>query len=222
MLGNLIKGLVRGSVDTLRALMVGPQGDTKISAFLPDYATLVAEGGVWRANETTATASVVALPTTAALFTLGNNEPDDGKWYVVLAAYGFNSANAAAIDNFGLAGVVSQRKALTGGLDVTMARDIASATGVINMLGGRVVYNGNAILDEGVTVTDDRWFPLGMNSGSTAVASATGGCVWNWLHGLVVLPPKTLFGMVSTATSTSNTTRKGLVWAEVPRSFLKG
>lgn len=217
---SLIRGLLRGSVDTERTVAVGGQGDVFTSKFMPDFAQLVAEGRVWRSNETSATASVVALPTTAALFTLGNNEPDNGLWYVVIAAFGFNSANAAAIDNFALAGVISQQRAVTGGIDVSLARDLAAGTVVVNQRGGSIVYNGNAILDTGVTVTDDRWFPLGMPSGSTAVASATGGSVFNWLNGLVVLPPKTLFGMVSTATSTSNTTRKGLIWAEVPPSYL--
>ena len=218
-LGDIF-GLVRGSQDR-RHMAVGSEGDLLTSSFLPKFARLVAEGRVWRANETSATASVTALPTTASLFTIGNNEPDDGLWYVGIAAYAFNSANAVALDAFALAGVISQVRALTGGIDVTMARDIAATTGVENQLGGQVVYNGNAILDTGVTVTDDRWFPLGMGSGSTAINSATGMSIWNWLDGLVILPPKTLFGMVSTATSTSNTTRKGLIWAEVPKSYLK-
>ena len=217
---SLLKGLVRNSDAVERPVSVSAKGSLFVVQSMPDYAQLVAEKRVWRANETAATASVVALPTTAALFTVGNNEPDDGLWYVVIAAYGFNSANAVAIDNFALAGCISQQRALTGGIDVTLARDIAAGTGVVNQLGGSIVYSGNAILDAGVTITDDRWFPLGMNSGSTAVNSATGGAVFNWLHGLVILPPKTLFGMVSTATSTSNTTRKGLIWAEVPKSYL--
>ena len=102
-----------------------------------------------------------------------------------------------------------------------MARDIANSTGVKNMLGAYATnYNGHAILDEGVTVTDDRWFPLATGQGTTAVNSGTGQTLFAWMHGLVILPPKALFGMVSTATSTSNTTRKGAIWAEVPRSWL--
>ena len=220
-MGLPIFGTKRGTTDP-KAIEVSPRGSIYTNRDLPDFAHLVAEGRVWRANESSATASVVALPTTAGLFTLGNNEPDDGNWYIVIAAYAFNAANAAALDAFALAGVISQRRALTGGLDVTMARDIASGTGVVNQLGGQIVYNGNAILDAGVAVTDDRWFPLGQGSGSTAINSATGMSIWNWLHGLVILPPKTLFSMVSTATSTSNTTTKGVVWAEVPKKYLLG
>lgn len=218
---SFVKGLVRGSVDAFRHAMVGPQGDVKVSKFLPDYAQLVAEGRVWRAQETTATASVVALPTTAGLFTIGNNEPDDGLWYVGLVAYAYNAANAAAIDNYSLVGCLSQLPALTGGIDVTMAQDLAKTT--IKSMGGvrGGGYNGKAILDTGVTVTDDRWFPVGPGSGSTGVASGTGGAaVFSHLYGLVVLPPKTLFSLVSTATSTSNTTTKGFIWAEVPRGYL--
>lgn len=218
-----MQGLVRGSVDVMRRLAVGPQGDAKVSKFLPDFAQLVAEGRVWRAQETTATASVVALPTTAGLFTIGNNEPDNGLWYVGIAAYAYNAANAAAIDNYSLVGCLSQLPALTGGIDVTMAQDLAKTTvkSMSGTAGGG--YNGKAILDTGVTITDDRFFPLGAGSGSTAVASGTGGAaVFSWLNGLVVLPPKTLLSMVSTATSTSNTTTKGFIWAEVPRSWLLG
>jgi len=218
---DMLKGLVRGALDTKRAFCVGGQGDLKASKLLPDYAQLVAEGRVWRAQETTATASVVALPTTAGLFTIGNNEPDDGLWYVGLVAFAYNAANAAAIDNFSLVGCLSQLPAVTGGIDVTLAQDLAKTT-IKNMCGVRGGgYNGKAILDTGVAITDDRWFPLGPGSGSTAVASGTGGAaVWSELKGLVILPPKTLLSMVSTATSTSNTTTKGLIWAEVPKNWL--
>ncbi len=217
-----LKGLVRGTVDTLRALAIGGQGQQLQAKYLPDYATLVAEGRVWRVQEVTATGSVIALPSTASLLTIGNNEPDDGLWYVVLAVTAFNSANAAAIDGFGLAGVLSQIPAVTGGLGVTMAQDLAKtvAKSMVGIRGG--TYNGRAIFDTGVAVTDDDWFPIATGINSTAIASGTGATVFSWVNGLIVMPPKTLFGMVSTATSTSCTTRKGLIWAEVPRQWLLG
>lgn len=221
---STVKGLVRGTVDVLRHFGVGGQGQTFTSKLLPDYAQLVAEGRVWRAQEASATASVTALPTTASLFTLANNEGDDGSWYVVLAVYAFNAANAAALDVWGLAGCLSMQQAATGGIDVTVARDIAS-TSIKPMLGGYGTvspYGGRAIVDTGVTITDDLWFPLATSNGSTAINSGTGGSLFHWVNGLIVLKPKSLFGMVSTATSTSNTTRKGVIWAEVPKSWLLG
>src|SRR3990167_8933153 len=120
---SIVKGLVKGSGDMLKHLMVGRQGDLKVSNFLPKYATLAAEGRIWKAQEANAgSASVVALPTTAGLFTIGNNEPDDGLWYIPLFAYGFAVSNAAAIDHFSLTGCLSQIPAVTGGLGVTMAQ----------------------------------------------------------------------------------------------------
>lgn len=211
-----INGLVRGSVDTRRAVAVGPQGDVKTAKLFPDYTQLVAEGRVWRAQEASATASVVNLPTTAALFSLVNNEPANGKWYVILALYAYNTANAAAVDNFSLACCVQTAEAQAN----ASAQDIPR-TSVKPMLSGGLqgAYPGNAILDAGVTVTDDLWFPVG-NSGSTAIASATGGSLWVWVNGLIILPPRGALYTVSTATSTSNTTRKGVVWAEVSQSML--
>ena len=216
-----IMGLIRGTRDKETGIGVGNEGDVMVSNFLPKYARLAAEGRIWKAQEANAgSASVVALPTTAGLFTIGNNEPDDGLWYVVLAAYAFNVANAAAIDSFSLVGCVSQLPAVTGGLAVTMAQDQAKTT--IKSMGGirGGGYNGRAILDTGVTITDDVWFPLGPSSGSTGVASAAGAAVFNWMHGLIILPPKTLLGLVSVATSTSNTTNKGIIYAEVPKNYL--
>ena len=217
---SLLKGLVRGTSDVLRSLMVGPQGDLKQSQFLPRYATITAEGRVWRAQEASATASVVAMPSTAGLYTVGNNEPDDGLWYVLLAVTSFNSANAAALDHYGMAACVSQLPAVTGGLSVTLAQDLAKTT-IKSMCGVRGGgYNGRAILDTGVAVTDDDWFPISNSSGSTAIASGTGITTWHWIDGCIILPPKTMISIVSTATSTSNTTRKGFVWAELPRNYL--
>ena len=203
---------VRGAEDRYVSPASNSQGVALGSKHLPDYATLVAEGRVWRAQEATATASVTALPTTTALFTLGNNEPDDGLWYVVIAMYGQEVANAAAIDRWSLACCISQLPAVTGGTDTTLAQDIAK-TSIKNMLSVRGgAYSGRAILDTGVSLaTDDLWFPLG-TSGTTAVASATGGSAWVWLNGLIVLPPKGVLATASLATSASCTTRKGILW----------
>lgn len=216
MLDQLANTQVRGTIDQTRRLAGGGQGQVFTSKLLPDFAQLVAEGRVWRGQEASATASVTALPTTTALFCLNNNEQDDGLWYVPLAVYAFNSANAAAIDAFSLAANVVQ---LPG--DTTFAQDIAK-TSIKNMLGARGGgYNGRAQLDTGVTLTtDDLWFPICNDSGSTAINSGMGKSIFQWIHGLFILPPKSALCIVSTATSTSNTTRKGVIWAEVPKSWL--
>lgn len=214
-------GLVRGTVDVTRTKAVSPQGVSFFSKLMPDYAQLCAEGRVWKAQEANAgTASVVALPTTASLFTIGNNEPDDGLWYVPLFAYAFAVSNAAAIDHFSLVGCLSQIPAVTGGIQTTLAQDIAKSTikSMSGVRGGQ--YSGRAILDAGVTITDDLWFPLGPSSGSTAVASAAGAVSWCPINGYFVIPPKTSFGMVSIATSASCVTMKGLIYAEVPKNYL--
>ena len=210
------KLLIRGRTDQWRSAAGNGQGVAYVSKFLPDYAQLVAEGRVWRAQEASATASVTALPSTTALFCVANNEPDDGLWYVGIAAYAFNSANAAALDNFALAACITQLPS-----DTAFAQDIAK-TSVKSMLGARGgAYSGRAVLDTGTTLTtDDLWFPLSSGSGSTAINSATGTAIWSWLNGLIVLPPKSAVCLVSTATSTSNTTRKGLIWAELPKEYL--
>lgn len=213
----------RGTSSTDVPLQGGPFGDLYFSNFLPPYARLCAEGRVWKAQEANAgTASVVALPTTAGLFTIGNNEDDDGLWYVPLLAYAFAVSNAAAIDHFSLVGCLSQIKATTGGTNPTLTQDIAKTTikSMAGVVGGG--YNGKAILDAGVSITDDLWFPLGPSSGSTGVASNAGAVAHCPLNGYFLIPPKTIFSMVSVATATTCVTMKGLIYAEVPREWLLG
>ena len=216
-----IMGLIRGTRDKETGIGVGNEGDVMVSNFLPKYARLAAEGRIWKAQEANAgSASVVALPTTAGLFTIGNNEPDDGLWYVPLFAYAFAVSNAAAIDHFSLTGCLSQLPAVTGGISVTLTQDIAKTT-IKSMCGVRGGgYAGRAILDAGVTVTDDLWFPLGYGSGTTGVASAAGPVAWCPIDGYFLIPPKTNFSMVSVATSTSCVTMKGLIYAELPKAML--
>lgn len=211
-----LKGLLRGSTDTPRSVAVQGQGNVLTAKLLPDYATLVAENRVFHVIEASATASVTTLPTTAALPVLANGEPADGLWYVVLAVFAFNSANAVALDSFGLATLIQMQVNAT-----TFAQDIAR-TSVKPMLSGGGAYSGNAVIDTGVSAVDDLWIPIGRSSGSTAINSATGASLFEWLHGMIVLKPGGGTSLVSTATSGSNTTRKGWIWAEVPKSYLVG
>ncbi len=220
---STLKGLVRGTNDTLRTGMFGGVGQQMTAQFMPDYAHLVAEGRVWRVQESAATASVQALPSTTALLVLGNNEPDDGLWYLGIAVTCFQSVNAGAgaFDVVGLAGMISQLPDPIGGLDTSLTQDQAKTTikSMTGLRGG--TYPGKAIIDQGVTLdTDDDWFPLATSGGPSGVTAAKGLTLFSWLNGIVILPPKTLFAIISTATSGTNTTRKGFIWAEVPRSYI--
>jgi hypothetical protein len=155
---------------------------------------------------------------------LGNNEPDDGLWYVLIAVTAFNAANAGAgaFDSFGVAGCISQLPAVTGGLSSTLTQDQAKTTikSLCGIRGG--TYNGRAIIDQGLAaaLVDDDWFPVSVASGPTGVTASKGITIWHWLHGIIVLPPKSLLALAGTSTSASNTLRKGLVWAEVPKNYL--
>ncbi len=219
---STLKGLVRGTNDTLRTGMFGGVGSQMTAKFMPDYAHLVAEGKVWRVQEAAATGSAQALPTTTALLVVGNNEPDDGLWYLGIAVTMFCSVNAAAaFDVIGLSGMISQFTDVTGGLDTALTQDQAKTTikSMTGLRGG--TYPGKAIIDQGVTLdTDDDFFPIANGTGPTGIVAAKGLTIFSWLNGIVVLPPKTLFSLASTSTSGTSTTRKGFIWAEVPRSYI--
>ena len=89
-------------------------GNLLTARYVPDYAQLVALGLVWGAQETSATASVVAKPTTTAAAALYNdNEPDSQIDLVVFGLTATAPASAAQLAMAGLVYVVQKEKPST-------------------------------------------------------------------------------------------------------------
>lgn len=206
---GLLRGILRGTTDE-KHIQVSRYGDLYVTQHLPSYTELVNAGMVWTCGAATATAAVTNLPTTTAVISLYNNEPEGGKSYVVLAVFGFNAANAAALDGWAIVHCVNDAMPTT-----RPTADIAVAS-IKGLKARQGAYGGNAIVDLAATVTDDLWKPVS-TSVNTAVNSATGTALYitNQQAILPVLPPGGMYSLASTATSTSLTTRLGFVWAEI-------
>lgn len=175
---------------------------------LPSLASLINEGVCWQAGAATAVAAVTTMPTTTAQITLYNNEPDGGKSYILLAVYGIQEANGAALSSWGIAHCVNAAKPAT-----VPTADIAS-TSFKNLKARAGAYGGNAIVDLAATVVDDLWKPVGPFAGTTVV-SLSGTQIDVPLNGLVILPPGGEYSLASVASATSVTVRLGFRWAEV-------
>lgn len=212
----LNKYLRRGTTTQEVGSAANETGSLYVNQELPPVSVLSARGMIWRAKQATATASVTALPTTAAAVSLQNAENDDGLWYVILAVTSFNAANAAAVDAVGLVHCITDVPGTA-----LLTQDIAK-TSVKGYRAAQGGYNGRAIIDLAASITDDLWEPIAPGGGSTGVASATGGTNVFWLPVPIILPPRGIHSLQSTATSTSATTAKGWIWAEVTKGMLFG
>lgn len=175
---------------------------------LPDLATLTNEGCVWQAGQATATAAVLALPTTTAGITLYNNEPEGGKSYVLLSAFATQVANAAAQASWHLAHAIGRLKPAT-----RPTADIAAAS-IYNMKSPGPAYGGYAIIDLAATVEDTLWKNVGP-SVNTAVVSLSGTAIDVPLHGGVILAPGGSYSLQAVASAVDITVRMGFRWAEI-------
>lgn len=213
---SVLNRLYRRGTTTEQPATGNETGAMYVNQELPLSAVLAARGGMWRAKQATATASVTALPTSAAAVSLQNGEADDGLWYVIYAVTSFNAANAAALDAIGLVHCITDVPGTA-----TLTQDIAK-TSIKGYRAAQGAYGGKAIIDLAATITDDLWEPIAPGGGSTAINSAAGGTSVFWLPVPIILPPKGIHSLQSTATSTSATTAKGWIWAEVTKGMLFG
>lgn len=207
-INSILQILRKGTTTEDRRLEGSVRGGMFVQKDLPDYTQLVNENAVWSFTEASAVAAVTAVPTTTAQVTLYNNEASGGKSYVIMAVFGTQVGNGAALNSWHLMHLVQLASPTT-----RPTQDIARAS-----IGGHktpsTTYGGNAIIDLAATVVDDLWKPIGPFAGTT-VASLTGTSIYFWMHGSVILAPGGEYSLVGVASATGITTRLGMTWAEV-------
>src|SRR5919108_6484861 len=89
-------------------LFINNRGELLIANAIPPATMMVNKGSSWWASTTTATAPVIAIPTTAALIGLWNGEPDNGKSYIIDSVFVVQVAATAAVQAVGILANVSQ------------------------------------------------------------------------------------------------------------------
>jgi hypothetical protein len=185
-------------------LQANKRGDLYTVKGLPDFTYLVNAGYVWRAKSA-ATACVIAVPTTASIFTLQNTEGEGGKSYVIIDLFAMNVVADAFVQPAHIIYVVNG------------ARVANQAASVVpwNAKARSPAYAGSAILAApGANVVDTGWFPA-CNSTVAAIASLPGQGIYARMDGLIILPPGGLMGVSVYGADVTFTYHVGATWAEV-------
>lgn len=207
----VLQAFIKGSNERVN-VAASPSGALYTAQYGLPYARWVAEGKGYKVIEASATAGVIALPTTTAALTIQNGEPDNGKWYVVHSVFCTFEASAAAVETAYIAHCVGMNRVAAATQDLAL-------TSVKPLLAGAGPYAGAAILDLAATVVDDLWSPAS-NTVSGAVASNSEFSLVHLLDGLVIIKPKAQYSLEICATTTGVTGRLGLAWFEVDRDEL--
>lgn len=186
-------------------LHINNRGDQIVAQGLPELTEVTRLGQSFTVITATAAAPVIAIPTTAALLSLWNGEPDNGKSYIIDSVFAVKVANDAS------ASAMAMLAMLNVGKIATAIANTLTPRGTIGQ-----VYNGTGRVAVGTTVVNDGWFPLGQNATSAPTATVSiGQAIDIPLRGLYIVRPGYQFNLsVLAAVATASSVQLGIRWHE--------
>jgi len=155
-------------------------------------------------------AAVTAIPTTAVILALYNNEPDGGRSYVIDYVWAFNVAvTSVTIFHAGMIGCLGQvREAIpTNAAPVIKS---SSGTGKLDTR-ARTIVSGTAL--PATTGLATNWFPLG-DSWVNSVVTLPGHAQIVNVDGRIIVPPGRYFATHVLSSITTHTYIMGIGWTE--------
>lgn len=200
-----------GGVDQ-RDLVLSQQLELLVAAGAAPYQEIVRAGRAFWTGTTTAVAGVIAIPTTAVMFALFNNDVDGGRSLIIdwLAAQNVVSTGVATqAQMLGLIGqvretaptdaalIINKRNGLGGGANDTKVRTILTATPL-----------------PGTTGAAGKWFPIGMPGIKTGVAATPGYGMYQQINGDIIVPPGRYFAMHVLSSALAETFQGFIGWHE--------
>lgn len=181
--------------------------DFTIPTALADY-VLQARSGQMFGKLTDPVATIAtAIPTTTAAHVLYNGEPLGGKEYELLSVTWVGATSAGAATALGLLGCLNV-------IALTAQPATADTLTKVTSMNGKV-YAGSASTSHTVTVVDDGWWPLPIQSAFPGAGTVTGGLILTAeLKGHVIIPPKCVFCVSATSVGTTQTGSVFFRWVE--------
>ena len=179
-------------------------GNAHVSQGLPRHTEITRQGGGYQSMTTAAVAGLVVRPSTVALFTLWNGEPDGGMTYIVDRAFAFNLVSGAAQAFYGIWLCLHPTGMTKPTSDIT----------AIKSLSGKSGYGGKAILDVDATVVDDGWFPYGPAGEAEEVGVLPGGILEAPIEGKLLVPPSAGVSIHVVSSTVNEDFTAGFGWYE--------
>ena len=198
-----------------KALSATRTGVLATARRLPDFATLVDEGKVFSALDTTTTVALVARPTTTASLTV-QNPTGSGRQYIIFELLIYTDVVPATL------GTVTVWHCVHKLTTAAFTRDLVltgTGAGTAACLKAGVNYNGQAIFDRGASVLDDGWMPTPLSLVSN-IATTNFQSNAAKLSAPVIIPPGHHYSLQTTATVVTFESALGVTWAEVDEDEL--
>lgn len=219
-------GRVRKLAEGLDAVSVGKE-DEQITLtqqseqlFAPSataYQEINRMGRQFYIGTTTAVAAVVAVPSTAVLLALYNNEPDGGRTYVIDWVSALNAASTAVATQatlLVLPGQVRETAPTDSALIPKKTNGMGSVTNAVVQRGDTkalTVINTTVAANTGIAAN---WVPVGPSAVKPGVAATPGYSIYADINGRFLVPPGRFFGVTVLASVVGETFTTYIGWHE--------
>lgn len=208
---QVTQGIDAESVGTEQEATLTAQLELLTAAGAAPFREIVRMGRAFQVHTSAAIAAVVAIPTTAHMLALYNNEPDGGRSYVVDWVAASGVAKTAAAGQQQMIGNVGQvREAIPTDAALTITKLNGYGSG--NDTRARTILNATALpANTGVAAN---WFPLGPAFGSPGAAATPGHGAWHPVDGRIIVPPGRYFAVHVVADVVGSTYLAYIAWHE--------
>ena len=210
-MGNtfLNKLLKRGTTSDELSAQATDKGEALVAAGMVPYEETTRIGLGFHCTTTTATASVVALPTTTAGIGMFNAASDGGKSIIIDALYAVCDTGHGVLTQSHMICVVGQTRVAALATPLVIRRN--NGNGATND-SVAIIKAGGAILDS-VTGVVIGWVGVGQTSNQTVI-SLPGQVLWADIGGRIIVPPGRQFGVNVMSSNVENTWNCGIMWHE--------
>lgn len=206
---KLLEGIDAGDSSDL---VLTEQGELLVGHGTSQYEEVTRIGRSFKAGTTAAVAAVVAIPTTAVGFAIYNDEPDDGRVYVIDRVWAQNVASTAVASQAQLLALVGKQRE-TAPTDAMPANSLISLSG----MGGKdtkvkAILTATAL--PATTGLQGSWIPVGRNGVKPGVAATPGYGMVADINGRMLCPPGRYFAVHVLANAVGETFQMGVEWHE--------
>jgi len=212
---KLLEGLdAESDGDEEKNIALTPQLEQLMAPGAAPYREIVRMGRAFYTGTTTAVAAVVAIPTTAVLMALFNNDVDGGRSFVIdwIAASGVAKTAAAGQAQLLVnLGQVREAAPSDSGLIIKKANGMGAGAGLDTK--ARTIIGGTAL--PGTTGVAGQWIPVCPAVGFPGAAATPGHGLWTAADGRWIVPPGRYFAMHVLADVVGSTFQGFIGWHEL-------
>ena len=188
------------------------QGEQIIAAGAAHHGEMVRQGRSFWTNTAAEITAVIAMPTTAVGYAIYNNEPDNGRSYIIDQVWALYTAAPAALYQAGMVACLGQVReaAPTNALSATVT--IKNWNGMPkNDTRCRVILQGTAL--PATTGFAGAWMQIG-DMTEAAITSLPGCQQVHDVHGRYIVQPGRYFAVHIVASAVGVHAQIGIAWTE--------